>query len=386
MITFGLLLAGTVTVSAPLDQNPYERMVEILKVQVAPAKEPRRHELEITFNVVPDMPKGVVIFFGLERNQIPVNDESSAPVIHSFKLENDNRKNIKVRWTPKARLTCDKYMVKTSVPLPEQTEEVKKALQTNNKRFPEKYDPWPWTHTYMEFAVGTPEQEAAEYKEVTEFVEKRIEEALNLNNEAMDEFEKVAAGQAHVKAGKLDVDSLRKFMGSWMTRMAKVQGAIGEVVLTDPGLYDAKYLQVHANLVALGQMIGKRIRQTELKKVVEKNGVAMTAFNSKLPAVAGFMSNYSFSTSAAEIDRKQKDLKKNLWYAAPGRKPEEIYPEEKEEESAADAADSKDAKKDKDGADAAKDDGSKNEDPPKDDNPPKKDTKKTGKKDSKKKK
>ncbi len=393
MIILGFVLVGALDLAVPPEDLQYERMVEVLKVQVSPSKEPRRHNLEITFNLLPDMPKGVKVFFELERDGTAQEDESGTPVFFPFLLENENRKSIKVVWTPKTRLTCDSYMLKTRIPLAEQSPEVQKLIRANTKRFPEKYDPWYWNHANQEFKVGTPEQAAAEYKEVQDFVEGKIAAILELNNDAMTELEKVSAGEAHVKAGKLAPESLRKSMTDWINRMTKVQKSIRDALHDDPGLYVTKYSQVHLNLVNFGKLVAKRISKVELKKVCDKYGVAISAL--KLPSPTGFEPNYMTGTSVAEIQRRQKALKRDLWYAEPGRKPEDIYkdPDEEAGDAAEESKDSKDGKTDEKGeakegeeasgkaapkADEAKDAPAKPE--PKKDAPGKKPSKKDSKK------
>src|SRR5688572_1358000 len=94
----------------PGDVIKYERMVEILKVQPVRSKEnPKNHNLEVTFNLVPDLPRGVEIEWELQRGGLKVGETLN------FRLENDNRKNIKWTFKPSERLTKDRYTFMTRI-------------------------------------------------------------------------------------------------------------------------------------------------------------------------------------------------------------------------------------------------------------------------------
>src|SRR5262245_45048008 len=90
-------LVSTVLPALPADVIKYERMVEILKVQPVRSKEnPKSHNLEVTFSLIPDLPKGVEVEFELQRG----DGGGKVGDTINFRLENDNRKNIKWIFKP----------------------------------------------------------------------------------------------------------------------------------------------------------------------------------------------------------------------------------------------------------------------------------------------
>src|SRR5258705_13802658 len=121
MITLGFVLAATLPLGGAQEKTGHDKMVEIVKVEALPSKTPKRQTLSITFNLIPDLPKGVKVEFELQCQSIKVGD----PLIYT--LENETRKNIRMTWTPKDRLIVDKYVLVTRIPLAEQTPETRKT-------------------------------------------------------------------------------------------------------------------------------------------------------------------------------------------------------------------------------------------------------------------
>jgi len=268
---------------------PFEPQVEILKVEVSPPLpgNPRRRTLTVTFNVPPDFPRGIKINFELLRQGPAVGK----PV--QFTLENEIRKNIKVILGPNERLTADKYCISTSFPLADQSPEVRKFLEGRPQRFPPEYAPsWDYAHMTQEFVVGTPEDEAAELEEFARFAEANMEKILDLNNQGMDELEKV-------KQGSLDQEALKKFMAGWMGGMAEVQQKMIAYPDSEPGLY-FKFQRIHQELLELARMVSRRITRIELGNVLRKHNLTLTAL--RLPTVAGFDPNYRFRVAASDLE------------------------------------------------------------------------------------
>ena len=299
MTVAGIVLAGGLGFLASSEQIDYDKIVELVKVNAVVAKEAKHYDLAVTFNLPPDIPKGIKIFFELQRDGVPVTDPNGKAETFAFILATENRKGAKFTWTPKVRLTVNKYNFQTSIPVADQSPEVKKAIQGLAKRFPPTMDPWSYSHAYMEFKVGTDAEAEAEGEEVKEFIESKMDAIIELNNEAMDEMEKVKSGEAHVKSDKLTPDSLKKFLLDWTGRLAEVQKSIAEAIVTDPGLYTERFQPVHSELSDLGRMIAKRISRIELKRTLDKYKVPMGAI--KLGTVSGFDPNYPHGTSAQQV-------------------------------------------------------------------------------------
>src|SRR6266545_4559906 len=188
-------LSGALLPCLAGDVPKYGRMVEILKVESIRSKEDqKRFNLEVTFNLIPDLPKGVEVEFELQRQGLKVGDS------FLFRLENDNRKNIKVTFNPKDRLTKDNYTFMTRIHLDKQTPEVRKALESKPARFPVDQVPWPHTHVEQAFDVGTAEDEAREQTEVKVYFEGLLDKILALNEEGVNEVEKLKGGKTQEEA------------------------------------------------------------------------------------------------------------------------------------------------------------------------------------------
>jgi hypothetical protein len=295
MVRIGIVLCGLLT---GVDQpKPYDRFVEIVKAQAVPAPgAAHRHVVEITFNLVPDLPKGVKIQFELQRQGEQVGD----PMFYT--LENETRKGLKIAWKPKDRLTTDKYVLVTRIPLADQTPEVRQALSAKPTRFPPDSDPWPFSHVQKEFQVGTAEDEAAEAAEVKKFVEDNVEKLLALNNEGVEELEK------HL-TGKFNQEALKKYLTGWMVRMGQVQREVNDFQLKEPGLF-TKHQKLHHELAQLGRMVGKRITKIDLGGILKKNNIATTAF--PLPSAPGFDGNFPYLVNGPKIKQQYEMIDRLL--------------------------------------------------------------------------
>jgi len=290
MINFGFVLAS---LSLPAVSGqvyaPYESMVEILKVDAQPSqKDPKRTSLILQFDLLPDVPKGAKIEFILKllRTDLPIES-------FFFTLEDEQRKGIKRMWTPKKRLTVDKYYFMTLLRMKEQTVAVQKIMNKSS-RFKPEYDPWAWNHTKKGFKVGNADMEKAEFNEFKEWVNARAMEFIQRNNEGIEELNKVMKGEAHVTAGKLDVESLKTFLTEWMKKMEKSQIAVNDLVTDDPSLYE-KFIKIHTELERLGMMVARRISYSDLRPVLKKHNMKVSDL--KLVQPSRFKPNYRYRVS-----------------------------------------------------------------------------------------
>jgi len=296
MCTVGIVSVVALAAFGGLEKEiGFEPMVEVVRVQSARAAGgAKRTALEITFNLVPDLPKGVRVVFELQRGGLSVHDENGANVTQVFTLDSEVRNNLKLAWTPKVRLTCDKYILTTKIPLREQTPEVRMAIEGKSKRFPLEFDPWPWHHPKQEFLVGTPQDELAEAAEAREYFGAQKDKLIELNNEAVDEVEKA-------KSGKGEPEALKKFLSGWMGRMAAVQKSLSEYPDKEPGLY-SKNLKLHREVQDLGRMVAKRVVRTELTGFLKSKGLVANAL--RLPAVEGFDATFQYAADGFRIRQR----------------------------------------------------------------------------------
>ena len=286
----GTDLLSTLLPALPADVIKYERMVEILKVQPVRSKEnPKSHSLEVTFNLIPDLPKGVEIEFELQRG----DGTGKVGETVNFRLENDNRKNIKWTFKPSQRLTKDRYTFMIRIPPDRQTPEVRKALEAKPNRFPPDQPGWPFAYPDQTFEVGTAEDEAAEAAEVKEFFEARLDKIVTLNGEGVDELEKF-------KSGEIKEEALKKFLTGWMGRMAGIQRDVNGFVDKEPGLY-AKHTQLCLEVQRLGRMVAKRIARSELPESLKKGA-------GRLPTVEGFDANFAYRVAGPTIQAQVKKI------------------------------------------------------------------------------
>jgi hypothetical protein len=264
----GLILIGAFGVTGA-DELGYDKMVEIVKVVPTRVKG-KAWEIETTFNLVPDMPKGVKINFTLKRDR----DGMDVEAFH-FTLADENRKGIKQKWTPKDRLSVGEYYFSTDIVLADQTKDTQKAIEKNEKRFPPKSAPWNYQHTYegAKFQVGTKDDEKAEFEEVKTFLMARTDKLIELNGEMLDELDKAGEGTAYSKSGKLDIAAFKKYLNGWGKKVATEQKLVREA---DPGIYLAKYFAEQTEVLELGKMVAKRgFRGTEVIDLLKKSGLGI---------------------------------------------------------------------------------------------------------------
>lgn len=289
MIAVLTALAVTLPPASALDIVTYPSLVEIVKVEAKPVAGGRgRYKLEVTFNLIPEVPRGAKVEFELQRDGFAVGDS------FAYVLETEVRKNLRTTFTPKSRLVTDKYYFMTTLPLDQQSAEVRRAVEAKPARFPPEHKPWPMNHPQQAIPIGTAEDEAAEKKEVADFVSGNMEKLLDLNEKAMDELEKQGAG-------KLDQAALKKFLEQWMKDVTQVQKDVKAFEEKEPGLH-FKCQKVYEELVALSKMVAKRITKNEVPALLKKNNVLPASF--KLPVVADFDANYRFRANASDIEER----------------------------------------------------------------------------------
>jgi len=347
------------------DTITYGKMVEILKVQAVRSKEdPKRVSLEITFNLIPDLPKGIEVEFELQRQGLKVGESLL------YRLDNDNRKNIKITFNSKERLTRDKYTFMTRISPDKQTPEVRKALEAKPQRFPPDQVPWPYAHVDQAVAVGTDEDEARESAEVKAYFEGQVEKILDLNEEGVNELEKL-------KTGKTADEAFKKFLTGWMGRMATVQKDVADYLVREPGLY-FKNMKLHAEVQELGRMVAKRVSKAELADYLKKKGSTF-----KLPPVDGFDDRYRFTAGAKQIEDRYTKIGKILNPDAPAEEEAQAGDDSSKNGGGSEKDAGKDAEK-KDDSDKVKSDTPAPEEKKPADPKNSKNTKGSGKKDKKK--
>jgi len=321
MLSILPVLAGAFYVGAA--DFDYEQMIEITDVQAIKAA--KKWEIGVTFNLIPDMPKGVKIMFTLQRTSTNQDVES-----FPFILEDENRKNIKVKFTPRVRVSVENYQLKTEIP-PDQIAEVQRAFEAKPKRFPAADAPWPWNHAYKKFMIGTEKDEELERKEVKKYVLEKMGKIRELDDEAAAELEKAKDGKAYVKKDKtVNVEALRKFLVDWAKRLAAEQQVLKEA----DDFITSKYYEVYLHLLDLSRMVAKRyyLKNGDTAAFLRKQ--QMKIEDLKLPTIEGFDFSYIYKVSSESIKDKCGKISSLLEFKSPD---EALKPSEGKAEGAPDS-------------------------------------------------
>ena len=258
-------------------------------------KNRRRKTLEITFSVHADVPKGAIILFELEYGGLPFGTPKK------YKLEADNRSNLKALWSPKFRVPVDQYYMWTKMPLDLQSQKIQAAIKKKKKSFPMKWEPWGAYHLNLPIKIGNEADAKAEKEEIKAYFRDRCDTLIGLNGEFIDLCEEVEAGEKHVNGGTLNLEKFSEEVTDWIKKMAKVQNAIFHFVDKEPGLYK-KAKTAHIELRTLSQMVAKRCFRGKLDETLKQYG--FNRGDLKVPAIEGFNPNARGTVQVIAMKRK----------------------------------------------------------------------------------
>ncbi|MBI4586486.1 MAG: hypothetical protein HY717_20945 [Planctomycetes bacterium] len=312
-------MAGGLVVAAAAkgfakDDVKYGKIVELLTLKAAPAKDnPKLTTIEIVFNLSPDLPKDVKMEFELEYQSEELEKAY-------FQLKDENRKNLKLSFTPKTRLAVDEYFLRTRVRLDQQAEAVKEAILKKEKVFPPDQEPWPMYYPDKPIKVGSKKDKEAEDQEVKEYFQRSCDALMELSNEFMEAMEAMDKGEKFVSEKKIDQKPLVDFILGWMKKMGEQQAALENYAKAEPALVRKRPV-AYGYLGELGRMIAKRCYRDTLPKILAKYGSNLA--NLKITADKNFISSYRFRVRPVDLENKYKEIARLTGFGEEGEEGEE---------------------------------------------------------------
>lgn len=341
------LLVGTGVPGSRLEASPqgrYEPAVELTGVRYIAPKKSRsgkkggKPQVEFQYNLHPKVPTGARVEFDLQYQFRSIAKVLTPPAKGSA------RKGLKYVWTPEVQLplgTNPDYVIMTSMPIKEQSSQVKKAIEKLTSVFPEADQPWPMAYPKVQIRIGSEEDLAREKALITKTFIDWTNQLLILNGEFADLTDAVNKGEKCVEDGDLDRKALAAEVKAWMEKMAKLQESIRTLRTKNPALFNkapaATYLTED-----LSKMVAKRATVTMLGEIAKK--YKTTVENLRIEPVKGFDDGYQrgkfFNPTAMKLVYDQIAELANF------PKPEEEEPaEEDSTEKDSDPPEKKPAKK-----------------------------------------
>lgn len=247
--------------------KPYLKVVD--QQYLPPEKAGGKQLLRLKFDLDPALPVGTKIEMKLQYTGLTMDEKT-------FELDTPRRKGVVFDWRPEKPLGPDEYSLFTAIWPRQQTEEVRKAIEDNEERFPPDLTPWAWSYLRKEqlIQVGTEEELAELQERVCRTYEGFISDLIENMNEYVEVMDEVKEGKRFVEGETLQTEAFGKFLKDWQKKQGKIQKAILDLQTTNPAIHQ-RSLKAHLYLMNLGRMVSRRAFKLQ-EEVEEKYGVSRT--------------------------------------------------------------------------------------------------------------